>query len=41
MDSLPYTQNNKYDFRMLEKMGNEYVLTLSTKTESVKKTKKR
>lgn len=41
MDNLPYTQNNKYDFRMLEKMGNEYVLTLSDKTGSVKKTKKR
>lgn len=23
--SLPYTQNNKYDFRLLEKQGNEFV----------------
>lgn len=22
---LPYTQNNKYDFRTLEKLGNDYV----------------
>lgn len=25
VDSLPYTQNGKYDFRLLEKQGNEYV----------------
>ncbi|MCQ2478776.1 MAG: fatty acid--CoA ligase family protein, partial [Clostridia bacterium] len=25
IDSLPYTQNGKYDFRLLEKQGNEYV----------------
>ena len=25
VDSLPYTQNNKYDFRLLEKQGNEFV----------------
>ena len=23
--SLPYTQNNKYDFRLLEKLGNEFI----------------
>lgn len=28
VDSLPYTQNGKYDFRLLEQMGNEYVDTL-------------
>lgn len=27
VDSLPYTQNNKYDFRLLEQWGNEYVDT--------------
>lgn len=41
MDSLPYTQNNKYDFRLLETMGNEYVLTLPSKADAKKKTKKR
>ena len=25
VNSLPYTQNNKYDFRLLEKQGNEFV----------------
>ena len=25
VDSLPYTQNNKYDFRLLEKQGNDFV----------------
>lgn len=25
VDSLPYTQNGKYDFRLLEKQGNEFV----------------
>ena len=25
VDSLPYTQNNKYDFRLLEKQDNEFV----------------
>ena len=25
VDALPYTQNNKYDFRLLEKQGNEFV----------------
>lgn len=25
MESLPYTPNGKYDFRLLEKMGNDYV----------------
>jgi len=25
MESLPYTVNGKYDFRLLEKMGNDYV----------------
>lgn len=25
VDALPYTQNNKYDFRLLEQQGNEYV----------------
>lgn len=25
VSSLPYTQNNKYDFRLLEKQGNEFV----------------
>ena len=25
VDSLPYTQNGKYDFRMLETLGNEFV----------------
>lgn len=25
VDTLPYTANGKYDFRLLEKMGNEYV----------------
>lgn len=25
VDSLPYTSNNKYDFRHLEELGNEYV----------------
>ena len=25
VDTLPYTQNGKYDFRLLEQMGNEYV----------------
>lgn len=25
LSSLPYTQNNKYDFRLLEKQGNEFV----------------
>lgn len=25
VDSLPYTQNSKYDFRLLEKMGNDFI----------------
>lgn len=25
VDTLPYTPNNKYDFCLLEKLGNEYV----------------
>lgn len=28
VDKLPYTQNGKYDFRLLEKMGNEYIKSL-------------
>lgn len=28
VDSLPYTQNGKYDFRALEQFGNEYVKSL-------------
>ena len=25
VEELPYTQNGKYDFRLLEKQGNEFV----------------
>lgn len=28
VDELPYTQNGKYDFRLLETMGNEWVKTM-------------
>lgn len=28
IEKMPYTQNNKYDFRLLEDMGNEYVSSL-------------
>ena len=29
VDSLPYTPNGKYDFRELERIGNEYVKSLA------------
>ncbi|MBR3049666.1 MAG: acyl--CoA ligase [Bacilli bacterium] len=29
VEELPYTQNGKYDFRVLEKLGNDYVDSLS------------
>lgn len=35
VDELPYTQNGKYDFRLLEEQGNEYVENL--KKENQKK----
>ena len=25
VDAIPYTSNNKYDFRLLEQLGNEFV----------------
>ena len=38
VDSLPYTQNGKYDFRTLETFGNEYVDTINNNDkEKVKK----
>lgn len=29
VDELPYTQNGKYDFRLLENQGNDYVCSLN------------
>lgn len=37
VDSLPYTQNGKYDFRLLEEQGNEYVQNLKTEGKRKKK----
>ncbi len=34
VDALPYTSNSKYDFRLLEKKGNEYVHSLENDHES-------
>lgn len=37
VDELPYTQNGKYDFVLLEKQGNEYVDNLSKDDKVLKK----
>ncbi len=37
VDELPYTQNGKYDFVLLEKQGNEYVENLSKENKVLKK----
>lgn len=37
VDKLPYTQNGKYDFRSLEKQGNEYVEKLEKEKAKEKK----
>lgn len=34
VSSLPYTQNGKYDFRLLEEQGNQYVAFLSEKSKN-------
>jgi len=38
VDSLPYTQNGKYDFRLLEEQGNAYVESLKEKEKQKKLT---
>lgn len=40
VDSLPYTQNGKYDFINLEKQGNDYVENLKIKEKTLYNTKK-
>ena len=37
VNELPYTQNGKYDFVSLEKLGNEYVDSLKQKQKTLKK----
>lgn len=37
---LPYTQNNKYDFRTLERIGNEFVYELSSSSGKQRKREK-
>lgn len=39
VDSLPYTQNGKYDFRKLETLGNEYVDSLNAQNKVKKLTR--
>ena len=39
IDSMPYTPNNKYDFVKLEKLGNEYVESLTKSKNTIEKIK--
>lgn len=38
VSSLPYTQNDKYDFRFLEEQGNQYVASLGKESKNRSKT---